>query len=58
MRFRTKTMIEEIGDKAPEVEGKVKCSHYWVIESPNGAHSKGVCRFCNEEREFVNSFLL
>ncbi|MDD4859707.1 MAG: hypothetical protein PHR56_05830 [Dehalococcoidales bacterium] len=30
------------------------CCHYWLIESPNGSQSRGVCKFCNEEREFDN----
>ena len=31
------------------------CTHYWVIEMPAGATSKGVCIRCLEEREFENS---
>ena len=32
------------------------CTHHWVIESPRGPVSTGVCKLCNEEREFRNSF--
>jgi len=30
------------------------CRHYWIIEPPNGATSRGRCRFCGQEREFDN----
>ena len=30
------------------------CRHYWIVESPNGATSKGVCRLCGAEKEFKN----
>lgn len=30
------------------------CQHHWVIESPAGPVSKGMCRCCGEEREFPN----
>ncbi|MDE2765446.1 MAG: hypothetical protein OXI25_03320 [Chloroflexota bacterium] len=29
--------------------------HHWLIESPNGPTSMGVCRICGAEREFKNS---
>ena len=35
-------------------EGPV-CIHRWVIESPNGAMSHGICRHCGAEKEFPNS---
>ncbi len=41
----------------PETEVKDRCCHHWIIESPNGPNSKGVCKFCNQEREFANSLL-
>ncbi len=31
------------------------CTHYWMIETSHGPTSKGVCRFCGEERGFDNS---
>ena len=31
------------------------CAHHWVIESPNGPLSEGVCQRCGERREFSNS---
>lgn len=32
-----------------------QCRHHWVIESPQGATSRGVCKLCGSEREFPNS---
>ena len=31
------------------------CHHHWVIEPANGPMSRGVCRLCQEVREFENS---
>ena len=33
------------------------CRHYWVIEAADGPVSRGVCRFCGEEKEFQNSWI-
>ena len=33
-----------------------RCCHYWLIETPNGATCKGICRFCGEEKEFTSSW--
>lgn len=30
------------------------CRHHWIIESPHGPISKGVCKICGEEKEFQN----
>ena len=34
---------------------KTECKHYWVIATPNGPLSEGVCQRCGEKREFMNS---
>ncbi|MBI4233242.1 MAG: hypothetical protein HY686_02250 [Chloroflexi bacterium] len=31
------------------------CAHYWVIDTPSGPTSKGVCKLCGAVREFRNS---
>jgi hypothetical protein len=31
------------------------CCHHWVIESPDGPTSSGICRDCGEMRDFKNS---
>lgn len=33
-----------------------KCRHYWVIEDASGPTSRGVCKFCGAEKEFLNSW--
>jgi hypothetical protein len=30
------------------------CVHYWVIESPQGPVSKGICKHCGATSEFMN----
>ncbi|HZP56668.1 MAG TPA: hypothetical protein VFC53_03835 [Dehalococcoidia bacterium] len=38
-----------------EVREQPACAHHWVIASPNGATSHGVCKRCGLEKEFPNS---
>lgn len=33
----------------------VTCAHHWVLESPNGAVSRGRCRACGAIKEFRNA---
>jgi hypothetical protein len=33
---------------------RVGCTHYWMIESPQGPISKGVCKYCGAVSEFMN----
>lgn len=35
---------------------KAQCSHFWIIEPPNGPTSIGVCKWCGEVAEFENGF--
>ncbi len=30
------------------------CMHQWMLDSPNGPSSRGVCLRCGSEREFPN----
>jgi len=30
------------------------CRHYWTIEAADGPTSRGVCKFCGAEKEFLN----
>lgn len=51
--------------KLPEVEGqqeaqlealeRPRCVHHWLIETPQGATSKGVCKLCGAMGEFRNA---
>ena len=31
------------------------CTHHWIIATPNGHFSRGICKHCGSEREFENS---
>ena len=44
------------GAKSDGVPGKSEpgCTHFWIIERPSGATSKGVCRYCGAVKEFMN----
>ena len=33
---------------------KTDCVHHWLIDTPNGPVSDGLCIKCGEEREFAN----
>ena len=37
-------------------ETATTCRHHWIIETPSGPVSKGVCKLCGEERDFVNLY--
>ena len=43
-------MVEEL-----MVEELSECQHHWVIDSPNGPTSVGVCKHCGKNGEFRNS---
>lgn len=32
-----------------------QCRHHWVIDTPRGATSWGVCKVCGAKKEFPNS---
>lgn len=36
----------------PVLEGE--CVHHWIIESPRGPSSPGVCKYCGATQEFRN----
>ena len=43
-----------IQDKEVVSDETTACRHQWLIDSPAGPSSKGVCRQCGAEREFMN----
>jgi len=45
----------KVETKDREPVAKEECSHYWIIEVANGPKSRGVCRYCGEEKEFQNT---
>ena len=34
---------------------QARCRHHWLIESPEGPTSMGVCKLCGIQKEFRNS---
>jgi len=34
---------------------KRQCRHHWLIESPQGRTSMGMCKLCGAQKEFSNS---
>jgi len=55
MRNRVETVPREAKDKPEEYQDESECCHYWLIDSPNGPASRGICKFCGEEKDFYNS---
>ena len=47
------TTTEQIETKPPVAKGT--CVHHWLIETPNGRESTGVCKRCGVTKEFANS---
>ena len=48
-------MKNKVKNVIKERVAKDECSHYWIIEGAKGRTSKGVCKFCGEEKIFRNS---
>jgi hypothetical protein len=34
---------------------EARCRHHWLIESPQGRTSMGMCKLCGAQKEFSNS---
>lgn len=53
----TEVSIREERAATPEegVASEPQCRHHWLIESPHGATSQGVCKLCGAIREFRNA---
>ena len=45
---------EEIVATQETLSGVPGCTHHWVIDTPSGPVSNGVCKVCGEVREFRN----
>jgi len=50
-------MRDGIDLKEKESAVTTACRHYWTIESADGPTSRGICKVCGEEKEFLNSWL-
>lgn len=49
-------MERSINAVAERPEATETCRHHWIIETPNGPFSRGVCKLCGEERDFENLY--
>ena len=47
--------MHESGATAEDVVANDSCLHYWLIESPEGSTSPGVCKLCGATDVFKNS---
>ena len=47
-------MESKIGTILDKSTTKKACAHHWVIESPEKATSKGVCKLCGQVKIFEN----
>ncbi len=49
-------MVQQISRPMPweEPSERVVCHHHWIIESPDGPVSGGVCKLCGATKEFKN----
>jgi hypothetical protein len=57
MRRGTVTRERETPSPTPtesESSAEGQCVHHWVIDTPAGSTSTGVCRICGEHRVFSN----
>ncbi len=48
-------MSEVAVKQASEATAEPQCRHHWLIESPHGAISMGICKLCGDQKEFRNS---
>ena len=55
MRNKVETLPKEAEVKSEEYQDENECRHYWLIDSPNGPTSRGICKLCGEEKDFNNS---
>lgn len=47
-------MVQKQTSISEEPVAKQKCRHYWIIGSPAGPASQGVCKLCGARKEFRN----
>ena len=48
--------MEYTANAVAEKPAATGCRHHWIVETPNGPVSKGVCKLCGEKRDFENIF--
>ena len=42
-----------VSEEFPEADDN--CTHHWLLATPNGETSRGVCKLCGAVRHFKNS---
>ena len=47
-------MREILAARSKGRRSKSRCNHHWVIESPDGPISRGICKYCGAVKEFTN----
>ena len=47
-------MSEGIAVKGTRRRAAQSCRHHWLIETPNGATSRGVCKRCGAKKRYPN----
>ncbi len=48
-------MVRQVSKPRPdEGQESSECKHHWLIESPQGPVSRGICQLCDATREFKN----
>ena len=47
-------MARRAENTTEEAKAQPECHHHWIIESPHGPTSKGVCKYCGAEKDFIN----
>ncbi|MBI2886804.1 MAG: hypothetical protein HYY02_06315 [Chloroflexi bacterium] len=48
-------MEAQVLDRSQSIFREGQCQHYWVLESPSGEFSRGVCKYCGKARGFKNA---
>lgn len=48
-------MRQKVKEKNRNHVAEDQCSHYWLIETANGPKSRGICQYCGESRDFLNT---
>ena len=48
-------MSEGIATKRHSRRARRNCRHHWMIETPHGATSRGVCKRCGARKRFPNA---
>lgn len=48
-------MVRQVSKPSPREDAESsECKHHWLIESPQGPVSRGICQICDATREFKN----